>query len=67
VKTGFYLENNNAAAIVDLLKTVSELPDHELKEMSLNAVNFIATHHTLANFKSKYKDFLIEVTSSVNR
>jgi glycosyltransferase involved in cell wall biosynthesis len=66
-KTGFYLENNNAAAIVDLLKTVDELPDDELKEMSLNAVNFIATHHTLANFKSKYKDFLIEVTSSVNR
>jgi glycosyltransferase involved in cell wall biosynthesis len=67
VKTGFYLENNNAAAIVDLLKTVSELPDHELKEMSLNAVNFIATHHTLENFKSKYKDFLIEATSAVER
>jgi glycosyltransferase involved in cell wall biosynthesis len=65
-KTGFYLENNNAASIVDLLKTVSELPDDELREMSLNAVNFIATHHTLEIFKSKYKDFLIEVTSSVN-
>jgi glycosyltransferase involved in cell wall biosynthesis len=66
-KTGFYLENNNAAAVADLLKTVCELPDDELKEVSLNAVNFITTHHTLENFKSKYKDFLVEVTSSFNR
>jgi glycosyltransferase involved in cell wall biosynthesis len=59
-KTGFYIENNNAAAVVDLLKTVTELPDDELKERSLNAVNFIATNHTLQNFKLKYKEFLIK-------
>jgi glycosyltransferase involved in cell wall biosynthesis len=59
-KTGFYIENNNAAAVVDLLKTVTELPDDELKERSLNAVNFIATNHTLQNFKIKYKEFLIK-------
>ncbi|HEU5053374.1 MAG TPA: glycosyltransferase [Hanamia sp.] len=66
-KTGFYFENNDTAAVVELLKTIIELRDDELKEMSLNAVDFIATHHTLENFKSKYKDFLIEVTSLVNR
>lgn len=60
-KTGFYIENNSAVAVVDLLKTVSELPDDELEEMSLNAFNFIVTNHSLQNFKSKYKDFLIWV------
>jgi len=64
-KTGFYFENNNAAAVLDLLRTVSELPDTDLEERSLNAVDFIATNHMLENFKSKYKDFLIEVTSAV--
>jgi len=60
-KTGFYIENNNAAAVVDLLRTLSELPDDALKERSLNAVDFIATNHTLENFKIKYKEFLIKV------
>lgn len=59
--TGFYIDNNNASTLVDLLKTLSVLPDDELEEMSFNAYNFIATNHTLEKFKNKYKEFLVQI------
>lgn len=60
-KTGFYIENNDAASLGNLLQTISILPNDELKQMSDNALDFIVTNHTLENFKKKYKDFLIKV------
>ena len=60
-KTGFYLEENTANELADLIIKVSNLPDTTLSEMSFNAYNFIATNHTIENFKKQYKDFLIKI------
>ena len=59
--TGFYLENNTAAELIELVKKVTELTDEELKERSYNSFHFIKSNHTLENFKNKYKDFLLAV------
>jgi hypothetical protein len=58
-KTGFYFEYNDVSAVRELLKNVIGLGKEELDERSLNSVNFIESHHTVENFRNKYKEFLI--------
>lgn len=63
-QTGFYVKQNDAQTLSNLLQTISRLPDEALKQLSNNAVDFIATNHTLKNFKKEYKDFLIAITNA---
>ena len=63
-KTGFYLEENNAINLAALLSSISLLPDAELSGMSFNTFSFVASNHTLENFKNKYKEFLIKILES---
>lgn len=59
--SGFYLENNSAIELAGLINKLKVLSDEVLREMSLNAYNFVASNHTLEIFKNKYKKFLVEV------
>ena len=59
--TGFYLEQNDATALAALLSRLVLLPDAELKERSFNAYHFVASGHTIENFKENYKAFLIKM------
>ena len=59
--TGFYLEQNDAAALAGLISELVALPAAQLKERSNNAYHFVASNHTIANFKDKYKAFLTTV------
>jgi glycosyltransferase involved in cell wall biosynthesis len=62
--TGYYLEKNNPTELINLVKSLQNLPDAALEQMSQNAYQFIADNHTLANFKNKYKTFLENVLQS---
>jgi glycosyltransferase involved in cell wall biosynthesis len=62
--TGFYLEDNNAHALADLLDSITRLEDSQLKKMAFNSYEFVSSNHTIGNFKAKYKDFLIEVVAA---
>lgn len=62
--TGFYLENNNAGELADLLCMISSLDECQLKKMSFNSYEFVSTNHTVGNFKTKYKEFLMEVVAA---
>lgn len=63
-QSGFYVKQNDADALSNLLQTISMLPGEALKKLSNNAVDFIATNHTVEIFKKKYKDFLVSVTNT---
>jgi glycosyltransferase involved in cell wall biosynthesis len=63
-ETGFYLENNNSEDLADLLSKISTLEDSVLRKMSRNAFEFVSTNHTIENFKTRYKEFLIEVLAA---
>lgn len=63
--TGFYLEQNEPGALVELIHKVSERSEGELEKMAQNAYQFIAANHTLENFRRKYKEFLMVVTEPV--
>lgn len=60
-KTGFYLEKNDPVELSDLISKIIMLPGEALQEMSSNAANFIASNHSIQNFKNSYKEFLIKV------
>lgn len=64
--TGFYLEKNDATTLAGLISNVAVLPDAKLKEMSHNAYNFVASNHTIENFRNKYKAFLVNALAKQN-
>jgi glycosyltransferase involved in cell wall biosynthesis len=59
-KTGFNIENNNIEEWANRLNEISKIENAALNKMANNAQDFIATNHTLHNFRHSYKAFLEE-------
>lgn len=58
---GFYLSQNEPTALREIIKKASELPTGEIETMSRNACEFIRSNHMLGNFKSKFKELIVDL------